>query len=94
MFGNHLVEIRGLMEIGRYQNKFKHVRRSVAEHLVLRAKPDYSAKLIVKPSGSPPLSLQTGYSLLKLHNKNKAYLKQKPHNRGWWSMAKDLPLAR
>ena len=52
MFGNHLVEIRGLMEIGRYQNKFKHVRRSVAEHLVLRAKPDYSAKLIVKPSGS------------------------------------------
>ncbi len=32
MFGSHLVEIRGLMEIGRYQNKFKHVRRSVAEH--------------------------------------------------------------
>ena len=32
MFGNHIIEIRGLMEIGRYQNKFKHVRRSVAEH--------------------------------------------------------------
>lgn len=32
MFGNHLVEIRGLMEIRRYANKFKHVRRSVAEH--------------------------------------------------------------
>jgi len=32
MFGSHLVEIRGLMEIRRYQNKFKHVRRSVAEH--------------------------------------------------------------
>lgn len=32
MFGNHLLETRSLMEIKRYQNKFKHKERSVAEH--------------------------------------------------------------
>lgn len=32
MFGKHLLEVRNLMEIKRYQNKFKHKKRSVAEH--------------------------------------------------------------
>lgn len=32
MFGNHLEEIRGLMDSGRYQGRHMHCRRSVAEH--------------------------------------------------------------
>lgn len=32
MFGEHLDEVRSLMEIKRYQNRFKHKERSVAEH--------------------------------------------------------------
>lgn len=32
MFGEHLKEVRDLMEIKRYQNKFKHKERTVAEH--------------------------------------------------------------
>jgi putative hydrolase of HD superfamily len=32
MFGEHLKEVRSLMELKRYQNKFKHKKRSVAEH--------------------------------------------------------------
>ena len=32
MFGNHLDEVRGLMEIYRYQGKIMQCRRSVAEH--------------------------------------------------------------
>lgn len=32
MFGNHLNEVRSLMEIYRYQGKTLHCRRSVAEH--------------------------------------------------------------
>ncbi|HHT98043.1 MAG TPA: HD domain-containing protein [Clostridiales bacterium] len=32
MFGKHLQEIRNLMEIKRYQNIFKHKKRSVSEH--------------------------------------------------------------
>lgn len=32
MFGEHLNEVRSLMEIKRYQNRFKHKERSVAEH--------------------------------------------------------------
>lgn len=32
MFGNHLEEVRGLMEIYRYQGKIMNCRRSVAEH--------------------------------------------------------------
>lgn len=32
MFGDHLDEMRGLMEIYRYQGKMMHCRRSVAEH--------------------------------------------------------------
>lgn len=32
MFGNHLEEVRGLMEIYRYQGKVMNCRRSVAEH--------------------------------------------------------------
>ena len=32
MFGEHLNEVRDLMEIKRYQNKFKHKARTVAEH--------------------------------------------------------------
>lgn len=32
MFGNHLDEVRGLMEIYRYQGKIMNCRRSVAEH--------------------------------------------------------------
>lgn len=32
MFGNHLSEVRDLMEIYRYQGKTLHCRRSVAEH--------------------------------------------------------------
>lgn len=32
MFGEHLKEVRCLMEIRRYQNKFKHKERNVAEH--------------------------------------------------------------
>ena len=32
MFGEHLETSRSLMEIQRYQNKFKHKERSVAEH--------------------------------------------------------------
>lgn len=32
MFGNHLKEVRNLMEIYRYQGKTLHCRRSVAEH--------------------------------------------------------------
>ena len=32
MFGDHLKRARDLMEIERYQNKFKHRKRTVAEH--------------------------------------------------------------
>lgn len=32
MFGNHIKQMRSLMEIKRYQNKFMFKRRSVAEH--------------------------------------------------------------
>lgn len=32
MFGNHLNEVRNLMEMYRYQGKMLHCRRSVAEH--------------------------------------------------------------
>jgi len=32
VFGEHLKEVRDLMEIKRYQNKFKHKERTVAEH--------------------------------------------------------------
>lgn len=32
MFGSHLKEVRDLMEISRYQNKYKHKKRTVAEH--------------------------------------------------------------
>lgn len=32
MFGNHLDEVRGLMDIYRYQGKIMNCRRSVAEH--------------------------------------------------------------
>lgn len=32
MFGEHLKKSRDLMEIERYQNKFKHKKRTVAEH--------------------------------------------------------------
>lgn len=32
MFGEHLKKARDLMEIERYQNKFKHRKRTVAEH--------------------------------------------------------------
>lgn len=32
MFGTHLKDVRTLMEIRRYQNKFKHKKRTVAEH--------------------------------------------------------------
>jgi len=32
MFGEHLKKSRDLMEIHRYQNKFKHKKRTVAEH--------------------------------------------------------------
>lgn len=32
MFGDHLKKARDLMEIERYQNKFKHRKRTVAEH--------------------------------------------------------------
>ena len=32
MFGEHLKEVRNLMTIKRYQNKYKHKTRSVAEH--------------------------------------------------------------
>lgn len=32
MFGNHLNEVRNLMEIYRYQGRMLHCRRSVAEH--------------------------------------------------------------
>lgn len=32
MFGEHLLKMRDLMEIKRYQNRYKHKERSVAEH--------------------------------------------------------------
>lgn len=32
MFGEHLKDVRGLMEIYRYQTNFKHKKRTVAEH--------------------------------------------------------------
>lgn len=32
MFGDHLEDVRALMEIKRYQTKFKHKERTVAEH--------------------------------------------------------------
>lgn len=32
MFGEHLNQIRGLMQIYRYQNRFRHKPRNVAEH--------------------------------------------------------------
>lgn len=45
MFGEHLKEVRDLMEIKRYQNKFKHKKRSVAEHSWFVAKVSHGLAL-------------------------------------------------
>lgn len=45
MFGEHLEEVRSLMELKRYQNKFKHRKRSVAEHSWFVAKVSHGLAL-------------------------------------------------